>query len=74
MQTSGYSMVSGELSSGIRISKKPGARKSPCQLLALSGHLKDNAECPLTAKSGLMTSCAGFFADPNTAAEFATDY
>jgi hypothetical protein len=32
MQISGYSIVSGELSSGIRISKKPGARSRHVRL------------------------------------------
>jgi hypothetical protein len=37
MEISGYSMVSGDLSNGIRISKTQ-LKKLPCPLLALSGH------------------------------------
>jgi hypothetical protein len=37
MQISGYSIVSGELSSGIRISKNP-AKEIAMSLLAQSGH------------------------------------
>jgi hypothetical protein len=56
MQIAGYSIVSGELISGIRISKKIQRKEAPCPLLALSGHFILHRECPLSGALGILGS------------------